>query len=56
MASMLTKRYAPTLGPSTTDALTRQAADLSRRYSTGAAHIAGLQRANRSPGALVLKA
>jgi DNA-binding NarL/FixJ family response regulator len=56
IASMLTKRYAPALGPTTADALSRQTADLSRRYSAGSAHIAGLQRANRSPGALVLKA
>jgi CheY-like chemotaxis protein len=56
IATMLTKRYTPELGSATSGALARQAAELVRRFSSGATHIAGLQRANRSPGALVLKA
>ncbi|MGI9152877.1 MAG: hypothetical protein ACR2IY_03255, partial [Rubrivivax sp.] len=56
IASMLTKRYTSELGSSTSSELAKQVAELLRRYSTGASHIAGLQRANRSPGALVLKA
>ena len=56
IAAMLVKRYAAVLGPGQADALTQAAFSLSRRFNAGATHIAGIQRANRSPGALVLKA
>jgi len=55
VASMLIKRYTPELGPNTSGALSQQATELLRRFGSGEAHIAGLQRANRSPGAPVLK-
>ena len=56
IAAMLVKRYAAVLGPGQADALTETTAALSRRFNARATHIAGIQRANRSPGALVLKA
>jgi DNA-binding response OmpR family regulator len=56
IAAMLVKRHAAALGPGQADAFTETTAALSRRFNSGATHIAGIQRANRSPGALVLKA
>jgi DNA-binding NarL/FixJ family response regulator len=56
IAAMLVKRYATELGPGQADALTQATASLSRRFNAGVTHIAGIQRANRSPGALVIKA
>lgn len=56
IASMLIKRYTNELGPTTSAALMQQVAELLRRFGSGETHIAGLQRASRSPGALVLKA
>lgn len=55
IASMLVKRYSAELGPERTHALSKLAASLSGAYKVGATPIAGLQRTNRSPGALVLK-
>jgi hypothetical protein len=55
IAAMLVKRYSAGLGPAHASKLGQQVAELSRRFSSGATHIAGIQRGNRSPGALVLK-
>jgi CheY-like chemotaxis protein len=55
MASMLIKRYATELGTARATASAQRAAALMGRFNAGATHIAGIQRANRSPGALVLK-
>ena len=54
IASMLIKRYSPELGPTTSGALARKASELLRRFGSGEAQIAGLQRATRSLGALAL--
>jgi hypothetical protein len=54
IASMLIKRYSPELGPTTSGALSRKASDLLRRFGSGEAQIAGLQRATRSLAALML--
>ena len=54
IASMLIKRYSPELGPTASGALARKASELLRRFGSGEAQIAGLQRATRSLGALAL--
>ena len=54
IASMLIKRYSPELGSTTSGALAKKTSDLLRRFGSGEAQIAGLQRATRSLGALVL--
>ncbi len=56
IASMLIKRYSPELGPTTSGALAKKVSELLRRFGSGEAQIAGLQRATRSLGALALTA
>jgi hypothetical protein len=55
IASMLVKRYATDLGTAAAASSAQRATALLSRFNAGATHIAGIQRANRSPGALVLK-
>jgi CheY-like chemotaxis protein len=55
ISSMLIKRYATELGTAAAASSAQRATALLGRFTAGAAHIAGIQRANRSPGALVLK-
>ena len=56
IASMLIKRYAADVGTAAAASSAQRAAALLGRFNAGATHIAGIQRANRSPGALVMKA
>jgi hypothetical protein len=55
IAAMLVKRYATEMGSKEAALWGQRAATLMARFNAGATHIAGIQRANRSPGALVLK-